>query len=576
MEQDAKKQREEELDRFWDIDALIPKRNKPQPVRDTEVTEIVLDPPKQTMERSSALSTSAMPCAEAIDRDAPKRHFIPPHTEYEETQRPKPLCEYTPDNALIRQVRIYPWKSHYRYYEGFLHDAEKLWSVQGAECPRVPFFSYVPQYSQMNRAQLEWYLWWRTGVRRGQFADTDYSYLLLYAYELINLSHKIDPTDIQRALCDLWLAYRNTFHQLDSYLPDWICDHSLIHRLTPPASCTGEHLSAVMAHCALKEFYVPSGGEDGYVRALLAFCSNYHYRKSKFCTGEHTALFDRVIMGAVKEVSAKMSVDGKLFAAAKMDDSRLLRDAYSGALCAYPIKRRIEVEFCSFSRSHELRFFITDVVKYTENRIRAYLGVRSRLTVYALSSEVRALLDSYLDGVLPRRSPTAKKAEEPAEYEKLYDLPKHELSLSNAAEIERVSWDTTERLVEAFTEKESEKSHPAEIPPQTEATHPTQSIPVPPSVCNDPTVVESDFIHTVAVYLPFLRAVSESDGVGQRSAAQALGLPAEVVADEINALAADHFGDILLEEGENGFAVIEDYREELEILLSGNAHGMQS
>ena len=568
MEQDAKKRREEELDRFWDIDALIPKRRMPQPVRDTETTEIVLEPPQQEAERISTGSPLRTPHTEAIDRDAPKRHFIPPHTEHEELQRPKPLCEYTPDNALIRRVRIYPWKSNYRYYEGFLHDAEKLWSVRGAECPRVPFFSYVPQYAQMNRDQLEWYLWWRNGVRHGQFADTDYSYLLLYIYELINLSRKTDPADTQRALCELWLAYRNTFHQLDGYLPDWICDHSLIHRLAPPASCTGEHLSAVMAHCALKEFYVPSSGEDGYVRALLAFCSNYHYRKSKFCTGEHTALFDRVIMGAVKEVSAKMSVDGKLFAAAKMDDSRLLRDAYSGALCAYPIKRRIEVEFCSFSRSHDLRFFITDVVKYAENRIRAHLGVRSRLTVYALSAEVRALLDSYLDGVLPRRSTAAKKVEEePAEYEKLYDLPKRELSLSNAAEIERVSWDTTERLVEAFTEAEIETDLPADRPPLTEEIAPIKRIPESPARDEERSLEPEDPSHAFAIYLPFLRAVSKLDGVGQRNAARELGLPAEVVADRINALAADLLGDILLEESDSGFAVIEDYREDLNALL---------
>ena len=41
----------------------------------------------------------------------------------------------------------------------------------------------------------------------------------------------------------------------------------------------------------------------------------------------------------------------------------------------------------------------------------------------------------------------------------------------------------------------------------------------------------------------------------------------EVLIDEINTLAADLFGDILLEESDAGFAVIEDYREMLEALL---------
>ena len=557
MDKNDKRRRDEELDRFWDIDALIPKRRAPYTPSSTDATEIVLEEPKKDEAKTAPSGKT-----EAIPKGEPKRHFIPPHSEAEALQRPAPLLDYVPDNALVRRVRIYPWKSHYRYYEGFVRDAERLYAAQGASCPRVPFFSYVPQYSQMNRPQLEWYLWWRACVRRGESPDTDYSYVLLYAYELINLSHKTDALETQRELCKLWQNYRATFHQLDTYLPDWICDHSLIHRLPPPAACTGELLSAVMAHCGLKEFYVPSGGEDGYVRALLAFCSNYQYRKSKFCTAEHSALFDRVITGALAEVSRHMSVDGKLFAAAKMDDSRLLRDAYTGALCSYQVKRKIEVDYCSFSRSHELRFFITDVVKYTENRIRQSIGVRSRLTVYALSFPVRQLLDAYLDGVLPKRAPI-KSAEEPtAAYEKLYDLPKAELSLEHAAEIERVSWDTTERLVEAFADVENSVESPFppmplqyEIVPQaTEDAESEQE--------NAPTNASA-----FAAYLAFLQAVQRGDGAGQRTAAKEAGALPEVLADEVNGIAADLFGDILLEECDGAFAVIEDYREILEEIL---------
>ena len=555
-----RRQRDEELDRFWDIDALIPKRRAPHTPANTEATEIVLEPPRQAVSKPMPNGKSEpIPRASSQVHSAsePRRHFIPPH-QPDEARKVSPLLEYVPDNALVRRVRIYPWKSHYRYYEGFVRDAERLYAVQGTACPRVPFFSYVPQYSQMSRPQLEWYLWWRACVRRGEAPDTDYSYVLLYAYELINLSHKTDPTSTQRQLTLLWQAYRTTFHQLDTYLPDWICDHSLIHRLPPPEACMGELLSAVMTHCSLKEFYVPSGGEEGYVHALLAFCSNYQYRKSKFCTAEHTALFDRAITGALAEVSRQMSVDGKLFAAAKMDDSRLLRDAYTGALCSYHVKRKIEVEYCSFSRSHELRFFITDVVKYTENRIRQALGVRSRLTVYALSFPVRRLLDAYLDGILPSRVPP-KPAEEPsAAYEKLYDLPKTALSLTHAAEIERVSWDTTERLVETFADG-AEEERDEVLPPAPIACKPLVEIPDPVS----DVAPSADFVP----YFAFLQAVRNESPAEQRQASAARGVPLEVLADEVNALAADAYGDILLEECDGGFAVIEDYREILDEIL---------
>ena len=562
--------RDEELDRFWDIDALIPAKRVPRHrTPDTETAEIVLEPIAQTGTGNGGETsdTSLRASQAAIPRrseDAPKPHFIPPHTADEESRRPIPDEEYEPENALIRKVRLYRWKSNYRYYEGFVRDAVRLYGVQGAECPRVPFFSYVPQYTQMSRAQLEWYLWWRRNVRNGHFLETDYSYVLLYVYELINLSGRMDAVQSQGLLFEVWMHYRDTYRQLDSYLPEWICDYSLIHRLPPPAACKGERLSAIMSHCTLKEFYVPTDGEDVYARALLTFCSNYNYRKSKFCTPERAALIDRVICGALERVVQKTRDGDRLFLHAGMDDSRLVRDAYSGALCSYRIKRRIEVEFCSVSRSHELRYLVTDVVKYAENRLRYYHGVRSRLTIYGLPTNVRKILEVYLNEQLPAqsRAPVKQEKEEPA-YEHLYDLPQKEFSLSDAAQIERLSWDTTERLVEAFEEADESTKQPASILPPAVPAAPMAPIPPIPTVeeGTQSTNGEGDLWEVLAPYQSFLQAVLNGNTSAQQNAAQAAGLPLEVLADEVNGLAAEHMGDILLEERENGYAVIEDYLE---------------
>ena len=553
MDRDERKKRDEELDRFWDIDALIPKKHAMHYGADTETTEIVLDAPTVSEHEPCESKPRSIPVPQ--DDDRPKPRFIPPHTADEQSRKPTPDEEYTPENALIRKVRLYRWKSNYRYYEGFVRDAVRLFAVKGSECPRVPFFSYVPQYGQMSRAQLEWYLWWRENFQNGVFLDTDYSYVLLYAYERINLSGKTDAQQTQSSLCTLWMQYRTMYRQLDSYLPEWICDYSLIHRLPPPAAISSNMLPEIMTHCNLKEFYVPSGGEDGYLRALLAFCSNYDYRKSKFYTGERVELFDRAVTEALRAVSRHLSRDGQLFASAGMDDSKMVRDAYTGALCSYRIKRRIEVEFCSFSRSHELRYFVTDVVKYTENQLRAALGIRSRLSVYALSTPIRELLNATLRSILPTRvTPVKKKDEEVAVCEKLYDLPRKELSLSDAARIEQVSWETTERLVEAF-----EESTPAPEP-----IRPISS-PLPmTTVVSAPTNAESGddaMKKAMRPYLSFLRAVWDEDAAGQKNAARGANLPLEVLADEINGLAAEHMGDILLEEIDGSYAVIEDYRE---------------
>lgn len=545
MDPKEQKKRDEELDRFWDIDALLPPRRVAQYATDTEATEIVLEPVEGVTGE-----TKNVPNADAR---IPERRFVPPHTAEEAAHARTPDEEYFPENSLIRTVRLFGAKSNYNYYDAFVRDADRLFAVKGEECGHVPFFSYVPQYTQMNRAQLEWYLWWRENFRKDQCLTSDYSYLLLYAYELINLSEKLVPQYVQGELCRLWLRYRDVFHQLDTHLPEWICDHALIYRLNPPEALHGQLLYAAMSHCALKEFYITAGGEDGLLRGMLVFCSNYDYHKSKFCTDEHRKLFRTTILGALRTALESMSADGSLLHIKGMDPSRMVRDAYNGALCASRLRKRIAVEYSSFNCSHDLRYLITDIVKYTENHLRMFLGIRSRLSIYALPTRVREILDTYLEARLPKHaaaSAAKKRQEEEIAYERLYDVPRNPLSLANAASIERTSWETTERLVDAFEEDEGEKP----VAPSVEIAR--TEIPEKTSENED---VDA-FLAELRPYLTFLNAVMQGDIDAQRRAAEAMDTLEEIVADEINGIAAEYTGDILLEEADVGFAVIEDYR----------------
>ncbi len=564
MDENEKKRREAELDRFWDVDALLPKKCAVHYTADTEAVDVVIEPLRPTVGTSaSATRTESIPQSS----DNVKPRFIPPHTAEEFSNAPVPDEEYIPDNALIHKVRVFRWKSDYRYYESFVRDAVRLFSVKGVACPRVSFFSYVPQYSQMSRPQLEWYLWWRENIRNGIYMDTDYSYILLYVYEVINLSDRMNASEAQSALCNVWVRYRDSYGKLDSYLPEWICDFSLIHRLAPPKACTGKLLGAVMQHCTLKEFYVPADGGDVYVRAILAFCSNYDYRKSKFYGDERKDVFDRAVFGALRTLVEKTSENGRLFSCIGMDDNRLIRDAYNGAVCSYRIKRRIEVEFCSFSRSHELRYFITDVVKHVENRVRGALGIRSRLSVYALSTPMRAILDEYLDNALPKRVHEDRKGKQDSvsqPYEKLYEPVQKALSLSDAAEIEKNSWETTERLVDAFIQPDEQDEDASVAVPVSPLPSIAPVLLFPPMQSADGGKdTDGVLIDALREYTDFLRSAYHEDAAGQKNAARTLGLPTEVVADRINELAVEHMGDILLEESDCGFTVVGDYRETL-------------
>lgn len=528
--------KEREKDAFWDLSALLPSYKAPcasDKRTDTDAVEI-----REGSQRDK------IAFADSVFAE----HFVPPHTA-SELKRPAPLRAYHPTNALLREVRIYPWRTEYDYYEQFRRHALQFMSVKGRECAPVDFFSYMPQYTQLSDAQLSYYLWWRECFRAGRCLPAAYSYLLLYLYELINLGDAIPPAEGQACMLRLWLSYRAEHTRLDALVREWLVDYSLLYGLpapTLPRSMYRELLSG----CRLKEFFVPlEDGTDALTVAVLQFCNNYDYTKSKFFKKESAGDYHRVLRGAVRVALEYLRKEGKGFFMGENGISTVSRDAFTGAICSYRLRRRIEVDYTSFSHTHELRYIISDVLKYAENALRAHRGIKSRLTVYAVDVGLRACLDAYLAEALPPRAAKRAVREEVPDYERRYELPHVAPSTERAAQIENDSWQTTKRLVEAFTRED-------ELP--VEDVSPSKQTP-PATISPAPCAGLAKALGDLA---SFLKLCDEGDAAGQRAFALAKNTMTDAVVDKINTVAGDILGDILLEECENGgFAIIEDYRE---------------
>lgn len=534
-----------DLDRFWDLSKLVPKapspstKNTPRP-HQTEGVEIsvadTLRGKAEDREQGSVLT-----------REIPSRSS---DTRLSNTSL-TPVGAYEPVDSLIHRVELKKWKCNYAYYGEFLADAIRYMDRQGEECEAVPFFSYVPQYNQLNESQLSYYFWFRQCAREGVYLPADLSYVQLYIYELINLGDRLDPQKVQDQLVGIWNAYGEKYPAITVKLADWICDYSLIHRLPPPKEGRSRLIAKVIA---LKEFFIPMprGDVEGCARSLLRYCNSYDYKTSKFATPENLPLFDRHVHGVLLCAVRYYSADGRLLSGLGSEDSSLCRDAYAGALCVADEKYRIEVQYCSFSRSNELRFLVGDVVKYAENKLRAYLGIKSRMTVYSIPSELTRLIDEYFLRELPKRTPPKKEQEKQA-YEALYELPRKSLSLADAQRIERESWDTTRELVDAFEESKEETEAPVPVPsPEPKET--------PPQAKTE----ESDGWRPLLgdLFLVLLQT-AKGDKRAIDSYARKVGSLADVIAEQINEIAWDRMGDAVLEECDGGYALMEEYREEL-------------
>ncbi len=655
----------DDIDNFWDLNSLLPQKRPVSPRRavniDTVEIDVDSDSPRdagaaipkretrqpaagirqqqsepksspqsesqsmsQSMSQSSPQSMSqsmsqsspqSEPTPTAADstqstltspRDENRRIRELPFKMRAQQNEPKilePYLVYEPDSSIIKRVSVSKWQTRYNFYEKFASDAARLWNRTSGECDNVPFFSYIPQYNQLSYTQLKWYLCWREKVRNGVYPRCDYSYILLYIYEILNCPDLIEPARGLEKLCDIWLAYRGAYQRIDSYLGEWVCDYCLINQLPCPRNRLEPIIKSVITASSFKEFYMDTPASCEGAANILAFSSNYDWRSSRYVTPETLPVFSRHINRAFEKIySELLSDDGMITNASPAE---ITRDAYSGALCVYDRKRSIKVEYISYTRSTKFRFIVTDIIKYCENRVRMALGIKARLKVENLTDELRACLDEYFDRELPakQKKPKAKAADEAAreaelEYERLYEPVGGKLSLENALAIERDSWSTTEILTRALTDNvpssentavrsSNETSEPYNNAASTIETHEQSKAVLSPQaaaneyndeirsgvVSNGQTdemvsgqtdyQTDDEFARLIAQLdansVDALKLLAAGDRSGVARAAAKASMLADALVDRINETSFDIIGDSIIEPDADGYRLIADY-----------------
>ncbi len=499
-------------DDFWDIEALIPKKKKRlSPFASggfTSTHKIVGDGGKDTSERTRLTLTEIG----------------------EETEE-----SYAPEGyGLIRRVTIKRLPDRYDFYDSFRRAALLYFDAKGEPCDFVSFYSFMPQYIQLTLEQRAYYFYFRDSVRRGRYIKSDYSYVYLYVYEIINLPDRIPPERGLPMLINLWREYRGSLPNLDNTLIPWIQDYCLVHRLPCPIEAFGDSLAEAISVAPMREFFLSGEGLDSraVVDALTAQLSDYDWRRGKYSGGENRELFETNMRGALRSVLRALWRSGEL-----SDDGNVrvfARDAFARSLCTHKVKCKLVIERVSLEIAASLRAAVTAAVRYAENRLRAHIGVKSRLGVKGLPDTLKRELDDYFARQSMRGGSLAPKVNIP-EYERLYSAPEEKLSDEGADEIERASWTTTLRLVEYG---------------------------------EDAPTVELAAVSTSPEPLPEERSAEKSLSERALSALRLAYDGGEVtddgLAEELNEYFADVIGDVVLEYDGECYRIIEDYKEEIE------------
>ena len=512
----------DERDRFWDLSDLIPRKKTP---------------PIAPFSHAVSFSDVQTENGEAPDTVEPIGAGTLTFPDLPEQRQES--VSYVPErNRLINRVTVTRFLGGYRFYEEFRRDALTNAALPGVPCDYVPFYSSMPQYSHLDPQQRAYYLYFRETVKQKRAVRCDESYLRLMIYEIINLPDVIPPEEGVLRLITLWRLYRERFPGLNMQFAAWIADYCLVHRLTCPVAELRPIMDTVMNATDFREFYLGEAAEesDGGLGALLSALSDYSFASGKYATGENAALFETHIPLSLLPVVKRLLSEEK---ATRDGAIKRTRRAFLGALCSYEVKYR------SFSGSTSLRRQTTAAVKYAENRLRAMLSIRSRLAVSGLDEKTKDEIDAYFDRLAVSMKREKEYRERP-EYEARYDAADRTISFSGADEIERASWETAQRLA---PEEEMREPVPEPVAPTEERV-------------SEPADGGEEIGFSDA-QLAFLRGLLAGDAKACTLAARTAGLSFDGMVEELNELASERFGDVVIESTADGYAVIEDYTEEV-------------
>ncbi len=544
MERGMEMPKNENWDAFWDIEDLLPGKQKKTVSRrefsDVTATEIELDAPAKN--------------------DGMK---IPPKADVQKKMPSGIVREYD-GNGLISHVKIFAWPTAFEFYTKFCKDAARYFPLTHEPCEYVYFFSYMPQYEQMTVSQMSYYLYWRDEARKENYLKTDINYLFLYIYEIINLTDKIAPSDGARILSRLWQVYREEFRYLDKYLGEWLCDYCLIHEVSPDWEALESFAGEIAGKVSLPEFYLKNGKISWQ---LIEAISSYDYKKSKYYE-KHAKEYDlhipNALTRAVNRIMMKNPDDFGIFA------MRTSRDGYAGAIVSSRSKFKMEITRYALRKTstvgeQDLQHIFSNLIKLAENQLRGAFGIKSRFSPVISDMRLKREILDYFEECLPAQAAKSQKKNAEEEAYMLFYEPKQQgvADISRALEIEKQAWETAELL--------SVEEEPEEFPPPLEE---------PPAFpVSENAVMESELFSETDSDGEFgfvSSALSDMQAGALRAAldgrfseyCRSIGVMEENMRGEINEIAMEYIGDMILE---SDFSVIEDYLEDLREALTSSA-----
>lgn len=487
---------------------------------------------------------------------------IPPRSEVKSGIPIPPAAK--PKKSSVDAVQIQLWDMEEKpepvttTESQFVARARELAGEKGPAALFVPFKSYWPTYGHMTGAQSRWYFFWRDEVREGRYPKTDLSYIFLHVYELINGVGWTDPQDGYRQLGLIWEAYRDQYKRLDQYLGGWMADFAFVHKLEVPLSgivARSRGLAGDLAEIELMRCL--TAAPEQLTFEVLTVMSDYDISKSKFYLGEGKEAAERYIPLVVALIDAyvarkhgsnlvKMFPPGPVV----MRERYLFRSAvYDISLYGYSVL----VPVVRISKSPPLRSLITRLFRLTENKLRELMGYRGRLKDIKVDADMDELISKYLQREFRKAEQEAKGPAVIIDQRKLEQLQNDSevvrtlLTVEEAAESDNNNGNDEPDINEQQAIIPAEQATRLE-PAEPEAAADDMQTVIAQTETGDHPEWEQFHAELTPLQREAVLALAEEDGLlTVNKLAAAAGTMPELLFDEINELAMNLLGDLLID-----------------------------
>lgn len=451
--------------------------------------------------------------------------------------------------------------------------------------------AFFPTYNAMSDRQLRGYFTWRTAVRRGDIQETSTPFAFMYLYELICGIGVRSPQDGFDKIAGFWNAYRQFAPDIDRYASVWLQDYVVYHGLDPQllapyktmsfdhalitlravAGHADQRLKAIKREGGMSALPLPANDqlEERLIESLDAL-STYRPRETELYAEQpemlrHISCSVFVRMAGYYEHQRKKGILESWFG----EEVRLPYTMFGSAVFFDPNKHPDTVY-----ELDEVHRYICQDGLWTCERVHGSrqsspkLGNMLRSVWQAACQELGGGYSA--DGKQKTPKYLQKFIEQELEAWRAWESARKArqvvIDLSQLSSIRHAAAQTREALL-----IEEERSGTGELVSAADGMPraPEEEDPVLPRCPDIPAdtaagaTSERDARAADVPWKAYLRAVADGDRTAQTGAVASSGQSEDMLMDQANEALFDTVGDTVIEYGDAGPQLIEDYRDDV-------------